>query len=259
MHVGGRGVARGYLGQPALTASRFLPDPFGSPGGRMYATGDLGRRRSDGQLDFCGRADDQVKIRGYRVEPREVERTLLRNPGVRDVAVMVVGATNRSLVAMVVPQHALTAQDVRAYAAEVLPDYMVPSLFLIVPEIPGNDHGKRDLTGLRQVAAVHLDRESRRLVPQDELETYLARMWEQLLGIEWIAASDDFFALGGNSMLAFRAHMRIERDLGVRVEVAEIFELSQLDQITNVVRERTLAGPNRASRDFPARLDVDRR
>ena len=259
MHVGGRGVARGYLGQPALTASHFLPDPFGSRGSRMYATGDLARRGADRQLDFCGRVDDQVKIRGYRVEPREVERTLLRHPGVRDAAVVVVGETNRSLVAMVVPHKQLTARELRAHAAGVLPDYMVPSLFLIVPEVPGNDHGKRELSGLRQVAAMHLGRESRRLEPQDELDSYLAGMWEQLLGIEWIASSDDFFALGGNSMLAFRAHMRIERDLGVRVEVAEIFELSQLDRITSLVRERTLAGPNRAPRGIPARSGADRR
>ena len=147
----------------------------------------------------------------------------------------------------------------RAYAAGVLPDYMVPSLFLIVPEVPGNDHGKRELSGLRQVAAMHLGREGRRLEPQDELDSYLAGMWEQLLGIEWIASSDDFFALGGNSMLAFRAHMRIERDLGVRVEVAEIFELSQLDRITSLVRERTLAGTNRAPRGMPAPSGADRR
>ena len=150
---------------------------------------------------------------------------------------------DRRLIALVVAEESVTSRALRAFLADRLPDYLVPSLIALVPKIPANDHGKRDLPRLREMAAAYLDREADRVEPADEIERYLFGMWEELLGVEWIAATDDFFALGGHSMLAFRAQLRIERDLGVELTVAEIFEGSELSAITSLVRERAITVP----------------
>lgn len=244
LHIGGRGVGLGYLGAPAPTAEHFIPDPCGEPGSRMYATGDLASADETGVITFCGRADDQVKIRGYRVEPGEAERALVPHPGVRDVAVFVTGHDHdRRLIALVVADESVTSRALRAYLTSRVPDYLVPSLIAVVPKIPANDHGKRDLPRLRAMAAAYLDREAHRAEPADEIERSLFQIWEELLGVEWIASTDDFFALGGHSMLAFRAQLRIARDLGVEVTVAEIFQCGDLSAITDLVRQRMITVP----------------
>jgi amino acid adenylation domain-containing protein len=245
LHIGGAGVTRGYLGQEALTAERFLPDPFGAPGSRMYATGDLARRRPDGLLEFLGRADDQVKIRGYRVEPREVERLLSQHPLVREAAVLAEGDDHdRRLVALVVAYDRLPPKQLRDFAVEQMPDYLVPSAIVQVPEIPGNDHGKRDLAKLRKLAADHVRRRAERVEPRDETERYLVGLWEDLLAVEWIGATDDFFALGGNSLLAFRVQRRIKRELGVTLDVREILDTSDLAKLAALIRERKEVTPH---------------
>lgn len=239
IHIGGRGVGRGYLGRPATTAERFRPDPRGGEGARMYATGDLARRDEAGLLRFLGRADEQVKIRGYRVEPREVELAMLAHPALRDAAVIVAGeAPARLLVALVVLHERISPRELREFAAERLPDYLVPSSFVPVPEIPGNDHGKRDLDVLRRLAAEELRRQHDRVEPRDEIERYLASAWERLLVVDRVGATDDFFALGGNSLLGFRMQRRIVRDLGVTVDVKEILEIGQLSGLADLVRAR---------------------
>ncbi|WP_173161093.1 amino acid adenylation domain-containing protein [Phytohabitans suffuscus] len=239
IHVGGLGVARGYLDQPALTAQRFLPDPFAPAGGRMYATGDRARWHEDGSLEFLGRTDDQVKIRGYRVEPREVERIVSRHPRVREVAVAVVGDDHdRRLVALVVVHNRVTPKSLREYVAGALPDFMVPAAFVEVPEIPANDNGKRDLQRLADFARHHLRRGENRVAPADDVEHYLATLWEELLAVEWIGATDDFFALGGNSLLAFRAQRRIRGDLLVDLDVREIIGTSELRALARLIHRR---------------------
>ncbi|MGH3501656.1 MAG: non-ribosomal peptide synthetase [Nocardioidaceae bacterium] len=239
LYIGGSGVTRGYLGQPERTAERFLPDPFGSRGSRMYATGDLARRRADGVLEFCGRVDEQVKIRGYRVEPREAERVIGRHPAVRDAAVIVDGeAQDKRLIALVVLHEHLAPKKLRESAANILPDYLVPSVFIPVPEIPGTANGKRDNERLHALAAEQFRRQHRRVEPANEVERYLVDLWEQLLSVEWIGRNDDFFALGGNSMLAFRARRRIQRDLDVVVEVQEILGASRLGGLAELIRIR---------------------
>lgn len=237
--IGGDGVTRGYLGAPAQTAERFLPHPGGDFGGRMYRTGDRVRRRPDGVIEFLGRVDEQVKIRGYRVEPREAEHVIGQHPAVRDAAVIVVGdAHDKRLVALVVMADDTPPSQLRSDVGRSLPDYLVPSAFLAVPEIPGTDHGKRDLDRLRTMAEAQVRRQSRRVEPRDEIEVYLVRLWEQILRVEWISRTDDFFALGGNSLLAFRSRRRIARDLGVAVEVPEIMEARELGQLAAMIRAR---------------------
>jgi len=241
LHVGGPGVARGYLGAPVLTAARFLPDPFCADGARMYATGDLVRHGAHG-LEYVGRADDQVKIRGYRLEPREVERAIGRHAGVREAAVVVAGrGQDRHLVALYVPYDSTSPRELRADAVANLPDFMVPSSFVRVDEIPANGHGKRDLDRLRDLAAAHLSRRARRVPPGDDVERYLVDLWEELLAAEEIGVTDDFFALGGNSLLAFRVRSRIGRELGVRLDPADVLTNSELGGLAALIRQRTRA------------------
>jgi amino acid adenylation domain-containing protein len=239
LHIGGAGVARGYLDQPGLTADRFRPDASGPPGGRMYATGDLAMRNKTGFLEFRGRADEQVKIRGYRVEPKEAERVLLRHPALLDAAVLAAGeAHDRRLVAVVVLRERIPVRQVRDWAAAELPDYLVPSSFIPVAEIPGNEHGKRDMERLSALAEDDLRRRHDWVAPRDAAEEYLAGVWADLLSAEWIGATDDFFYLGGNSMLGFRLQRRIKRDLSVDVEMREVLENSQLSALAAVIRNR---------------------
>ena len=239
LHIGGAGVARGYLGAPGLTAARFLPDPFAADGSRMYATGDLASRRPDGELMFVGRADGQVKIRGYRVEPGEVERVLARNPEVVEAAVLSWGqGEDRRLVAFVVPQDTVTVRALRDHAVEALPDYMVPSEFVILDRIPMTDHGKRDWDDLRATLGAHLERRANRVEPSTPSEKWLAQAWEELLSAESVGATDDFFSLGGHSLLAFRLQRRIKRDLGINLEFREILDNTVLRDLAAVITER---------------------
>ncbi|TCO59529.1 non-ribosomal peptide synthetase [Actinocrispum wychmicini] len=241
LHIGGAGVARGYLDQPELTAEKFLTDPFA--GGRMYATGDLARRRPDGVLEFLGRADNQVKVRGYRVEPGEVERTLGRHPEVRDVAVLVAGhEQDKHLVAVVVCYDRTSPRELRDYAAERMPEFMVPSSFLLVPGIPANEHGKRDIARLRELADEQLRRQGSRVAPDGEIEHYLAELWEDLLAVERIGATDDFFSLGGNSLLAFRVQRRITRELGVPLRPQDVLANSELRGLATLIQDRKGTG-----------------
>lgn len=239
LYVGGAGVALGYLDQPDLTDAKFPPDPFADGAARMYATGDLARRREDGVLEYHGRIDGQVKIRGHRVDPGEVERLLGQHPEVRDAAALVTGHGQDShLVAMVVCYDRVTPRELREFAVERLPEFMVPSSFVLVPGIPANDHGKRDLARLRALADEQLRRRANRVAPDGEIEHYLAGLWEDLLAVERIGATDDFFSLGGNSLLAFRAQRRISRELGVPLESRDVLANSELRGLATLIRDR---------------------
>jgi amino acid adenylation domain-containing protein len=244
IHVSGSGVARGYLNDSGLTADRFRPDPYAGGGRRMYATGDMARMRPDGQLEFLGRADDQVKIRGYRVEPRETERALYRHADVRDAVVLVTGpADDRRLVAFVVPYDTVSPRDLRAFADEALPDFMVPSDFITLSAIPGDDHGKRDLAQLSQLLELHQARRDRWVEPDRPHEKYLVSLWEQLLGVEHIGATDDFFQLGGHSLAAFRVQRAVKRDLGVQLKFRDILDNGTLRALAEIIERHTAGAP----------------
>ncbi|MFI0908754.1 non-ribosomal peptide synthetase [Streptomyces sioyaensis] len=246
LHVSGPGVARGYLNQPELTELRFPPDPFTADGRRMYATGDLVRQRADGILEFVGRADDQVKIRGYRVEPGEVERALLRHPLVEDAAVLTAGpGQDRHLAALVVPRGALTMPDLRAFAQEQLPDFMVPSRLFPIPTVPANDHGKRDREALAELLAAAEQRADTGTLVSDT-QHYLAGLWQELLDVESVGSSDDFFALGGNSLLAFRTERRVRQDLGVVVGFRAVLDHPVLADLAAVIDGAESAAETRA-------------
>jgi amino acid adenylation domain-containing protein len=243
LYIGGIGVARGYLRDPARTAERFMPDPSGPSGSTMYATGDRARDLGDGVLEYLGRSDDQVKVRGYRVEPPEVEKALLAHEQVRDVAVIVVGeGQDCRLVAFVVPEdEELAPQALRAYADSTMPDYQVPSELLLVETIPANSHGKRDRDRLLALLGERERSREEYVAPRTDSERYLTRLWETLLGIERISVTDDFLRLGGHSMLAFRVRRRIERDFAVKLPVQAVLENTVLADLAVLMDGQVLA------------------
>ena len=236
LYIGGAGVARGYLRDAEKTAERFVPDESGPPGSLLYATGDLVIERAGGALDYVGRADGQVKIRGYRVEPREVEYALLTHPEVGDVAVLVRGdGHDRTLVAFVVVAGSLVLSDLRRYVERILPDYQVPAEFVVVPQMPATTHGKRDDQALFAFLEDRDRSRSRYHGPRTDAEIYLAGVWGDLVGVEQVSVTDDFFAIGGHSMLAFRMARRVSRERSVPITVVEVLENPVLAELALVI------------------------
>jgi amino acid adenylation domain-containing protein len=237
LYVGGAGVGRGYLDQPAYTAARFVADPFAGDGSRMYATGDRVRAGADGALAYLGRVDSQVKISGHRVETAEVERTLQQHPQVREVAVTAVGeAGDLHLVAFVIPAaDRLSPADLRAFLTERLPTPYVPAEFIVLDAMPLDAHGKRDWDQLRQVAADRSNRRRPYESPRTDTERYLVRLLEELLRVEAISVHDDFFGLGGHSLLAARGRMRIQRDLRISLPPQALFENSVVKDLAAAI------------------------
>jgi amino acid adenylation domain-containing protein len=241
LYIGGAGVARGYLDRPALTAERFVPDPFGGePGARLYRTGDRARWRPDGLLEFLGRMDDQVKIRGFRIEPGEVEAALLRCPDVREavVAVRDDGAGGRALTAYVVGHEGRIPRtaDLRRSLRDRLPGFMVPSAFVTLPALPLNPSGKVDRAALPPPDPTDAGREAAAVPPRDDLEARLAAIWEEVLGVRPIGVTDDFFDLGGHSLLAVRVTARIEERLGRAVPLSAFLRASTIAELAGVLR-----------------------
>jgi amino acid adenylation domain-containing protein len=238
-------LARGYLGRPDLTAERFVPDPFGPPGSRLYRSGDLARRRPDGALEFLGRLDDQVKVRGFRVEPGEIEAVLAAHPGVREAAVLALGAPgeDRRLVAFVAP---VRPQGLRAFLRERLPEYMIPAAWVALPALPLNAHGKVDRAALaRQSFQAEELEEAGAEAPRTPEEELLAGIWADLLGRERVGIHDNFFDLGGHSLLATRVIAQVSRVFGVDLPVSAAFEAPTVAGLAERIGEasRTAAAP----------------
>ncbi|HYU30619.1 MAG TPA: amino acid adenylation domain-containing protein, partial [Thermoanaerobaculia bacterium] len=230
--LAGAGLARGYLGRPELTAERFVPDPFGGAGERAYRTGDLVRFRSGGELEFLGRIDHQVKLRGFRIELGEIETLLASHPGVRECVVVVREDVpgSRLLVAYVVGEIA----DLRGFLGARLPEYMVPSLFVVLEALPRSPNGKVDRRALpvpeRAQGPQHLG-------PRDGLELALAEIWEEVLGVRPVGVRDDFFALGGHSLLAVQVTSQIRKRLGRSVPLATLLRHSTVERLAAVLRD----------------------
>ena len=224
LHLGGPGLARGYLGRPDLTAERFVPSPF-EPGERLYRTGDVVRWREDGQLEYLGRADHQLKIRGVRIEPDEIASVLATCPGVRAAAVDVRGdGDRRYLVAYVVSAGQVTAAEMRAHLAAQLPAAMVPAFYVPLETLPVTPNGKLDRAALPEPAAHHGARAAGGPPPRGPVEELVAEVWQELLGVPVASAADDFFALGGHSLLAAQMVRRVAARAGVDLGVRVAFE-----------------------------------
>ena len=226
LYIGGRGVARGYHRRPALTAERFVPDPF-TPGQRLYRTGDLGRRRSDGHYDFLGRVDHQIKLRGYRIELGEIEALLLRLEGVREAAVVVWGekAEEQQLVAFVALQQGTpeATDDLRAALTAHLPEYMLPSRIFFREQLPLAPSGKVDRQSLATPRTERPALAQSYAAPRHPLEAYLCTTWAALLRIETVGIHDKFFELGGNSLLAARLINDLQTELGETIFIVALF------------------------------------
>ncbi|HTG35649.1 MAG TPA: non-ribosomal peptide synthase/polyketide synthase [Thermoanaerobaculia bacterium] len=251
--LGGDGLARGYLGRPGLTAERFIPDPAGgAPGARLYRTGDLVRQRADGVIEFLGRFDHQVKIRGFRVELGEIEAVILRHPAVREAVVLARedAPGNRRLAAYVAVRDAdaadaADAAGLRAFLAPLLPEYMIPAAWVFLDALPLTPNGKVDR---RALPAPGRERspEGGWTAPRDETEARLAAIWAEVLGVERVGVEDDFFDLGGNSILSLQVISRAEA-AGLTVQVRQLFEHPTVAELARALG----AAPEAAARPAP--------
>ncbi|MBB4685797.1 non-ribosomal peptide synthetase [Amycolatopsis jiangsuensis] len=218
LYLGGQGVADGYLRRAGLTAQRFVADPFGPPGARLYRTGDLAQWTADGQIDYLGRLDDQVKVRGFRVEPGEVESALLSHPAVRRAVVLADGGG--SLTAFVVADQPVAERDLLATVADRVPSYLVPSTVEQLAEPPLTASGKLD----RKALAARPKTASVTRAPRTPQEEVLAGLFAELLGVGEVGIDDDFFTLGGHSLLVVRLIGRVRAVFGVDLPVREVFD-----------------------------------
>ena len=251
LYIGGAGLARGYRNRPELTAERFLPHPFSAvAGARVYRTGDRARFQADGTVEFLGRMDVQVKVRGYRVELGEVEGTLVQHPGVREAVVQArdEASGGKRLVAYVVPggegPEAVrpTIGELRSFAQGRLPDYMVPAAFVLLEGLPLTPNGKVDRRALPAPEGTRPELAEAYAAPRTPVEQALARIWSDALGIERVGVHDNFFQLGGHSVLAIRLMMEIQKQLGRRVPLPALFQGPTIAQLAVALH----SGPSRA-------------
>jgi len=244
LYIGGAGLARGYLGRPALTAERFVPDRFGAPGARLYRTGDTVRARADGALEYVGRVDNQLKIRGYRVEPGEIEACLLELPSVGEAAVVAreVAAGDKRLVAYVVPKQqphdaAAALDDYRAGLRRKLPEYMLPQHFVLLERLPLTPNGKVDRKRLPAFEATRVERPY--VAPRTPNEERLAALFAELLGVSQVGAHDNFFELGGHSLLATQLVSKIRDQLGSQLSLRTFFEGASVAELAVELEKNT--------------------
>ncbi|PPK65378.1 non-ribosomal peptide synthetase [Actinokineospora auranticolor] len=229
LHLAGPQVTRGYLGRPGLTADRFVADPYGAPGGRMYRTGDRVRWTPEGTLEYLGRTDDQVKIRGHRIEPGEVQAALRKHPDVRDAAVVArPHGGHLRLVGYVVGED----RDFASFLRQSLPEYMVPSAFVLLDKLPVTHNGKLDHRALPEPPA---PRAADHVPPRPGIEADLAAIWATVLGVERVGAADNFFAVGGDSILSMQVVSQARR-AGIEVTSKDIFVRQTVAELAAVAR-----------------------
>ncbi|MFL6145396.1 MAG: non-ribosomal peptide synthetase [Labedaea sp.] len=239
IHLGGDGVARGYVGRPDLTAERFLPDPFGRPGSRLYRTGDLGRYRPDGTVEYLGRIDRQVKIRGFRIEPGEVESCLLETGWVREVTVQVRADDTGSAALIgyvVLADRAGSTDELRALLSDRLPAHLVPTALVAMAALPVTANGKLDVAALPDPAATGAPAEQAE--PRTETERTVLDAWRDVLDRPGIGVHDDFFLLGGHSIKAGQVMTRVRAALGIPAPLRLIFDNPTVATLAAVLDER---------------------
>jgi hypothetical protein len=233
LYLGGRGLARGYLNDPVLTRERFVANPFDRrSGGLLYRTGDLARHRPDGALEFHGRADRQVKVRGYRIEPGDVEAAIDHHPAVRKCLVVPQAAENgdTDLVAYAVRDAERRSADrdgltceLREFLRGRLPEHMIPRHFTWVDRLPLTPSGKLDRRALLAAAAPLPDSGATDTPPAEGLESQVAAIWKDVLGVGRVGVDTNFFDLGGHSLLLLRIHSRLKRELHTNLSVVDLF------------------------------------
>lgn len=245
LYIGGAGVATGYLNRPELTRERFVPDPFSAiPGARLYKTGDLARSLPDGQIAFLGRADYQVKIRGYRIEPNEIVAVLNTHPAVQTSAVIArdTHAGDKQLVAYVVLNKTfnVTVEDLRAALGNQLPDYMIPAIYVVIEAIPSTSNGKVDRALLPEPDEENMLRDSESVSSITPIEKRLGEIIAPLLKLEHVGVEDNFFMLGGHSLLGTQVITRISATFGINLTLRSLFDAPTVRLLAVTVEEAIL-------------------
>ncbi|HEY4423183.1 MAG TPA: amino acid adenylation domain-containing protein, partial [Pyrinomonadaceae bacterium] len=236
MYVGGDGVARGYLRQPALTATRFAPHPFSTkPGARLYRTGDLARYLITGELEYLGRIDHQVKIRGFRIELGEIEAVLLTHSGVREAVVMAREDSpgEKRLAAYLILEHTNSISELRGFLKERLPDYMIPSAFVVLDKLPLSSNGKVDRRRLPEPETSRPSLTDTYVPPATEAERVLAHIWSEVLQVKQVGIHDNFFELGGDSILSVQIITRARR-AGLQLTAKQVFNRQTIAELAAV-------------------------
>jgi surfactin family lipopeptide synthetase A len=255
LYIGGDGLARGYFERDALTAERFVHDPFSSiPAARMYRTGDLARYKQDGNVEFLGRLDHQVKVRGFRIELGEIEAVLGQQNGLNQAVVIAREDTpgDKRLVAYIVPSapNSVTSAALREHAEHRLPDYMIPSAFVQMPMLPLTPNGKVDRKALPAPTPRDFELESTYVAPRNATERKLVSLWEDVLGVRPISVTTSFFDLGGRSLLAARLFTRILRTFGKELPLSILFRSPTVELLANELR------PAQSSAQYPTLITI---
>ena len=261
LYIGGAGLARGYHNQPGHTAERFIPHPYSSiPGARLYRTGDLARCRADGNIEFLGRVDEQVKIRGFRIEVGEVEAVLAQHRGVRE-SVVIAREDERGttrLVAYVVSNNGdLQTADLRNFLKQRLSEYMVPSSFVVLDALPRTPNGKVDRRALPDDSGARSDGSDHYLAPRSAMERSIASIWQELLKVDKVGVNDNFFGLGGHSLLLVHAQGKVTEALKVKVSMVEMFKYPTVSALAEFLSEQ--GNTTAAAAAAPTRNQADTR
>ena len=256
LYVGGDGLARGYLQRPDLTAQHFVPHPFSNtPGARLYRTGDLARYRPDGTIDFLGRIDNQVKIRGFRIELGEIEATLSQHPQVRKTVVLARGdlAGEKRLVAYVVTNQDAppTISELQRFLRERMPDYMVPSAFVMLDQLPLTPIGKVDRRALPAPGRARPQLAEPPVPPRTPIEELLASIWREVLGLQQVGIHDDFFELGGHSLIATQVLSRVRSAIEVNLPLRRLFQAPTIAQLARAIEEAGARRTETPGSDLP--------
>jgi amino acid adenylation domain-containing protein len=250
LYIGGHGLARGYLGNPALTAANFIPNPFGDErGSRLYKTGDLARHLPDGAIEYLGRNDRQVKLRGYRIELGEIEAALEQHPSVREAVVITRQGTTgeKQLIAHLLPQpgQEINATELRTFSREKLPEYMVPAGFIATDSVPLTPGGKIDRRALAEQVTVEQRAESEAAPPRTQTQEMLAEIWRKLLKVEGVGINDNFFELGGHSLLATQVITKVRDAFEVNLPQRAMFDAPTIAGLSDLIA-RGRIGPESA-------------
>jgi acyl carrier protein len=258
LHIGGDGLARGYLNRPELTTEKFIPDPFSDkPDARLYKTGDLARYLPNGNIEFLNRIDHQIKIRGFRVELGELEAVLVQHPSVREVVALVREDSpgDKRLIAYIIPSQTPPPpiNELRHFLQQTLPNYMVPSAFVMLEALPLTPNGKVDRKALPEPDLARPEPGETFATPSNPIEPLIAEIWQDLLRVEQVSVYDNFFDLGGHSLLVMQVIARIENELGVQLNPGD-FVMQTLGQVAALCQEKQRLPQSSKPETFPQKL-----